>query len=158
MFVRSLIASLLMIAMAGCRSDSEPPLPSGRLVLERTGAGAQRLAELTVTGRWCDSDTTLSLVGANHDWSFAVAVRAPWPADSSQSVTVDSSRAGGLAAIAVRPIRDSVQHAIVGHSGTVTLEPGPVLAGRYEFVSGTDSTVASFAGRFDDVTVLRICP
>lgn len=141
----------LIALLAACGSDGAPAAP-GTMVLE------QARRPLPAVARYCARDTMLSVVALDRDWSAAVALRASWPPDSTRRFTIDSALGvTGSASIAARNMRDSSGEALVARSGTVTLDAGSVLAGRFDATTG-DSTVPRLSGRFESPAVLLVCP
>ena len=155
---RFFVAMLLLCCACG------PDTPAGQverglLVLERTNPEPRALAELAAAANYCARDTMLSVVASSPDWAVAIAVRAPWPADSQRTFAVDSTPAvPDHAAFAARVLRDSAQTAMIGTSGEVVVGGGRALAGRFSAAVKRDSTALELGGRFERLTVVEACP
>ena len=148
----------LLAAMlgAGCGSgDPHLPAGSGRLVLTRTAPSRKTLLDLPALARYCERDSTLSIVAIGGDWTGALAVRTAWPISRQTRFPVDSALGGaGSGAVAARPVGDSIQVAWVGRSGAIVVEPGPRLAGRVEAELKREAgALIRVTGRFDDLSV-----
>jgi hypothetical protein len=131
MRVRALLIAAVLVGHIGCRPASPGAggdASAGRL--ELTTASGPLLSD-PVEAAWCARDSTLALISTGRDWVVAVAVRAGrWPLDSSSSFAVASTLSGvGVAAVAVRSVRDSIRPAFLGRSGLVRLSAGDSATG-----------------------------
>lgn len=154
-----LLASLLGTA---CSSGDAPAGErSGRLVLTRTAPARLTLLDMPALARYCERDSSLSVVAVGASWAGALAMRTVWPLNEETQFAVAATLGGaGSAAVAARPTGDSVQAALTGQTGTITVRPGAALGGRIEAGIPGDSGVATrLIGRFDDLTVRSgACP
>lgn len=147
---RRLLVCALVAGTAACPAVDRFALGSAHLRLDRAGPPSGMLLEVPVEASYCAADTTVTLVGADRSHSVALALKTPWPAPSL-AFTVDSTLgATGTAALAVRPVGDSIGPAMTGLRGSVTLEAGSRLAGRVDIVMTARDTlrlIGEFAAR-----------
>ena len=128
-------ACALAISTLACGAVDRLAHGSARLHLERAEPSLRPLLDLPVEVGYCAADTTLIVVGADRSWSVALALRTPWPA-RSLAFTVDSAvTRSGTAAIAIRPLRDSVGVAMKAVRGSLTLSAGARVSGTMDFVA-----------------------
>ena len=147
--VRQLLLALAF-ATTACAAVDRIVHPSARLRLGRVGASAA-LLDVPVEATFCAADTTLTIVGADRSWSVALALRTPWPPASRQFV-VDSAIGGaGTAALAMRPLQDSIGAAVMAVRGSVSLDAGARLSGALDLVVVRRDTL-HLVGSFTAVT------
>lgn len=144
---RSTIGAVLVIlTVASCRHADETGL--GRLTLERTAPKAEHLADLPARAFYCSRDTQLTIVTEGGSWSAAFALRTAWPPQSAYTINMTTGSVGtGLAA--ARPVGDSVRPALVAVRGSVTLQDGPLISGRFSLETGSDSQAVRLSGSFE---------
>jgi len=159
MFRRVFLLALLLVA--ACRSGNGRAADRpGRLRLSRTAPHAGVLLDQAAVARFCALDSTLSIVAVGQDWSAAVALRSAWPLATTSFPVASPLGAAGSGAVAARPITDTTEIALIGGSGTITVTPGEVLAGRLTVdVSADSGATIRLDGRFEDLTVrMDGCP
>jgi hypothetical protein len=155
MFRRDFLLSALVVT-ACASGDAGAGDRSGRLVLTRETPRRETLLDTPATARYCDRDSTLSIVAVSDEWSAAVAMRSVWPFNAAESSFVVASTlgAGGSGAVAARPLADTTQSAMIGGGGTITVTPGPSLSGHFSVEAPRDSGAAiPLAGRFENLIV-----
>jgi hypothetical protein len=132
---RLLLSCTLVTATSGCTAVDHLVHGSGRLRLDRAGPSSRSLLDVRVKASYCAADTTLTILGADRSWSVAVALRTPWPA-RSREFTLDSAvGAQGTAAVAVRPLGDSIGVAMTTVRGSLKLDAGTGVSGTLDFVA-----------------------
>jgi len=133
---------------------------AGRLRLSRTDHHRATLVDQAALARYCERDSTLSVAAVGERWSSAVAVRTAWPLAAAARLEVAPLLAAGpSAALAVRPLGDSIQYALIAVSGSLSLEPGAFLNGRLEARLTGASDTAIVTGRFVNLPVRTgVCP
>ncbi|MFI5279044.1 MAG: hypothetical protein ACHQU1_01005 [Gemmatimonadales bacterium] len=132
---RQLLACGLVLATSACGAADRLVHGSAHLRLDRAGPSSRPLLDLPVEVAYCALDTTLTIVGADRSWSVALALHTPWPA-RSLAFTIDSAVDGsGTAAIAIRPLRDSIGIAMTAVRGSLTLRDGRRVSGTMDFVA-----------------------
>ena len=128
-------ACALLLATSACTAIDSIVHGPAHLRVDRAGHSPRSLLDVPVEVSWCAADTALTIVGSDRSWSVAVAVRTPWPA-RSQEFALDSAIGGpGTAAIAIRPLRDSIGVALSAVRGTLKLNAGARAAGTLDFVA-----------------------
>ncbi len=140
--LRLVLLCAIATATSACTSVDRLVHGSAHLHLDRTGPQSRSLLDVPVEASYCAADTTLTIVGADRSWSVAVALRTPWPARSLE-FTLDSSVGGlGTAAIAIRPLRDSIGVAMIAVRGSLKLDAGAQASGTMDFVvAGASDTL-----------------
>ena len=148
---------MLLLAATGCGAADRLLHPVGRLQLQRDGAGP--LLDVPAEARFCGADSTLSIVGANRSWSAAVALRTSWPA-ARLEFTIDSViGAAGSAAVAARPLKDSVGLALTALHGTLRLDAPSRVKGSLDLVARGAGDSVHLVGRFEAPYATRgVCP
>lgn len=141
MRVRALLIAAVLAGFTGCRPaspDAGGDASAGRVELT-TESGL--LLSDPADAAWCERDSTLALISTGRDWVVAVAVRVGgWPLDSSSSFALDSILGGvGGAAVALRSVRDSIQPAFLGRSGSVRLSAGDSVTGEVHLLAINES-------------------
>jgi hypothetical protein len=139
---RLLLVCASATATFACTSVDRLVHGSAHLHLDRAGPSSRSLLDVPVEATYCAADTTLTIVGADRSWSVAVALRTPWPARSLE-FTLDSSLGGpGTAAVAIRPLSDSIGVAMTAVRGSLKLDAGARASGTLDFVvTGTSDTL-----------------
>jgi hypothetical protein len=134
---------------ASCRPLEQAANVPGRLSLDLKPS-ARRPVRLPVRVLVCAEDTTVMVVGADKEWSAAIAMRTPWPA-SVREFAVDSHvRGPGSAGFGLRPLGDSIGSAYRALRGTVRLDTGSRFTGTVDVVvSNAKGDTARARGRFD---------
>lgn len=161
MFRRVFLFGALALGAACGSGEARAGQRSGRLVISRVSRGPQTLLDLPALARYCEQDSTLSIVAVGDQWSGAVAMHSAWPVTSGQPFTIANTLgAAGSGAVAVRPLADTSQLALVGERGTITITPGATLTGRFEAdVPGSSGPPVRLTGTFEGLTVhVGACP
>jgi hypothetical protein len=128
-----LLACALVIAVSACTMVDRFVHGSARLRIDRAGPSSRHLLDVPVEAAYCAADTTLTIIGADRSWSVALALRTAWPARSLE-FTLDSAVGGpGTAALAIRPLGDSIGVAMSALHGTLKLDAGPKIKGTMSF-------------------------
>lgn len=160
MFRRVFLGAVLLGAACGS-GDVEPADQSGRLVLRRGSPADPAMLDMPAIARYCERDSTLSIVAVGDAWSGALAMRSAWPIlhETRFAVAAPLGEVGSGAA-AARPLADSAQVAFIGTSGAITVTPGSLLAGTVDAGMASDSAVtARLIGRFEGLVVRTgVCP
>jgi len=159
MFRRVFLLALTLVA--ACRSGNGGTADRpGRLRIERTAPRAAVLLDQSAVARFCALDSTLSIVAVGEDWSAAVALRSAWPLVATSFPVTSPLGDAGSGAVAARPLTDTTESAIIAGSGTITVTPGDMLAGRLAVDVTPDSgAVIHLDGRFEELTVrMDGCP
>jgi hypothetical protein len=139
-------AVLAALTLASCRHADDTGL--GRLTLDRTAPRAMHLADLPARAFYCSRDSQLTIVTEGGPWSAAFALRTAWPPQSAYTINQTTGSPGtGLAA--ARSVADSVRPALVAIRGSVTLQDGPSISGRFSFETGGDSQAVRLSGSFE---------
>jgi hypothetical protein len=120
--------------IAACRARDDSAATGGRVVLERNG---RVLVDGPAAAARCPADSTLAVAVVGREWAAAFSVRAPWPTDSARIVPAGQTLGPGTAVVALRPLSDSLAIALVSARGSLTIEPGPQLAGSFDVMAPT---------------------
>lgn len=129
------LSCALVIATSACTMVDRLVHHSARLRIDRARPAARSLLDVPVEAAYCAADTTLTIIGADRSWSVVLAVRTPWPARSLE-FTFDSTVGGpGTAAVAIRPLGDSIGVAMSALRGSLKLDAGPKVSGTMNFVA-----------------------
>jgi hypothetical protein len=143
---RFLFLVLLCAALPACRRP-EAGAPSAHLRVDRTAPDARTLLDAPAAARFCNLDGTLTITGIGAPWSAALAIRTAWPPRGRYAV--DSTLGGiGTAALAARAMGDSAAAPLVARTGSVDMDSGGALAGRFTAATGRDSSATQLAGSF----------
>jgi hypothetical protein len=128
-------------------------------VLVEERSSRRPLLDVAATATYCERDSTVAVAAAGVGWVGAIALRTPWPlADSARFRVQAVIGSAGTAALAVRPVDDSVGRALAAGGGRVVLAPGAVISGRIEArLAGAGDTLR-VAGRLENVPVAQACP
>jgi len=138
-----------LLAASGCSLVDRLGRGTGRLRLEQLGRSSRRLLDVPAETRFCSADTSLSILGFDHDWSAVVALRTAWP-PAGRAFTIDSALGGlGSASVAARPLGDSVGVALTAVHGTLRLDGGRRVHGTLDVVARGASDTVHLVGRFD---------
>ena len=134
--------------LAGCRRGAAPAADArGHLVLKRESPRPATLVDAAARVRYCARDSVLWLVAVGDRWTGAISMRTAQP--FGRHFVIGPGLAGlDSAAIAARPIADSVGPAVIANRGTLEVSGRDSLAGRFTFETGTDSAVQHFSGTF----------
>ncbi len=131
---RLLLLCAIATAPSACTAVDRLVRGSAHLHLDRAGPSSRSLLDVPVEATYCTADTTLTIVGTDRSWNVAVALRTLWPARSLE-FTLDSSVGGlGTAAVAIRPLSDSIGVAMIAVRGSLKLDPGAQASGTMGFV------------------------
>jgi hypothetical protein len=145
----------LLLAASACPAIDSIVNGQAHLRVDRAGPSSRTLLDVPIEASWCASDTTLTIVGADRSWSVAIAVRTPWPPRSLE-FTLDSAVSGaGSAAIAIRPLKDSIGVAMTAVRGTLKLSTGDRAAGTLDIVAAGEHDTVRLAGT---LTAARVTP
>jgi hypothetical protein len=151
---------MLVPLAAACRGESAAAATGRSLRLEGDG---RTLVRATASASRCAADSTIAVVAVGAGWAAALAMRLPWPVDSDRVLTAAPLPSlMDAATVAARPVGDSVGPALVSARGTVIVEAGRTLTGRFDVIAPTlpgapDSV--HLTGRFDGVPVNDdLCP
>ena len=122
-----------------------------KLVVARDGAlvagGAFSIVDGAASARYCDRDSTLTIISIGSRWSAVIGMRTTWP--PVRRFTVDTAIGLiGTAAVAARAVNDSAPPALISRSGTLELDTTEVLSGRFTVETGRESTLVGLSGRF----------
>jgi len=143
----------LVMALFACTPVDSFLHGSAHLRFDRAGASGGQLLDVPVEATYCAADTTLTIVGADRSWSVAIALRTPWPSRSLE-FALDSMVGGpGTAAVAIRPLKDSVGIAMTTVSGSLKLDAGPKASGRLDLVAKSDRDTVRLVGTLAAVSV-----
>jgi hypothetical protein len=146
---RGLLFSGCMMAALGCSTAERLLGRSGRLRLERAGRSSGGLLDVPAEAAFCAADSTLRITGADRSWSAAIALRTTWPATSLE-FAIDSLIGGpGSAAVAARPIRDSVGMALVAVRGLLRLAGRTRVAGTVDLLARGATDTVRLKGSFE---------
>lgn len=162
MMCRCLAPPLAALLVLGCgrepATDFGSP-PDGRIALERVGRRSVRLVDAAARGSSCEADTTVVAVVLTGRVSAAVAARSRWPLQRARTFAVQGSLGPtGTAAVAIRPLGDSVGAAVVAMRGTLRLEPGDRINGVVDaIVLDTAGEEERITGSLRDIAVRREC-
>ncbi|MFI5206866.1 MAG: hypothetical protein ACHQX4_02510 [Gemmatimonadales bacterium] len=132
---RLLLSCVLVTTTSACSAVDRLVHGSARLRLDRDGTSSRPLLDVPVEAAYCAADTTLTIVGADRSWSVAVALRTAWPARSLEFALDSAVGGSGTAAVAIRPLRDSIGVAMLAVRGSLKLDAGPKVSGTMDFVA-----------------------
>jgi hypothetical protein len=152
------LAALLLVMAPGC-SPARPATDTARLEVGWIGSDTGRLAA-PATAEWCDSLRVLEIRAVRGDTGLALAL---YPRDSvtSDSYPVrlprqaDSARPA--AAVAVRWFAETAIQGFRGENGSVVLDTGTKVSGRFEanVSSVNDGDKLKLRGTFRELRVAR---
>jgi hypothetical protein len=146
---RVLLFSGCMMAALGCGVADRLLGRSGRLRLERTGRSSGGMLDVPAEAAFCAADSTLRITGADRSWTAAIALRTAWPA-TTLDFAIDSVMDGpGSAAVAARPIRDSVGTALVAVRGSLHLAGRTRVAGTVDLLARGATDTMRLVGSFE---------
>jgi hypothetical protein len=104
----------------------------------------------------CDAESLITIMAIGSRFSGAIALRAENGAGlAAGEFEVRSSATGlGTAAVAFRPLAESLGSAVVSLGGTVWIEQTDPLSGRFEVVvEGTEGRSDTLAGSFGGLVI-----
>ncbi len=134
---RLLAAAALLLAAGsiGC-PGSRIAAAGGRLSVRRVTKPAGVILDAPALGRYCATDSTVTVIAVGRTWAGGIAVRTVLPVRRLTTFPVGRLLDTlGLATAAFRPIGGVAR---VGVSGSVRLQPGTDLRGSFD-LSVTDS-------------------
>jgi hypothetical protein len=143
----SFLLPAAVLAAASCRQAPAAAGASASLTLRRVSPRAATLVDGPARARYCGRDSVLWFVAIGSRWTGAISLRTPRPW-ATHFVVQQGLKGVDSAAIAARPIADSVGVAIVAERGTVDLTRGDTVSGQFSFETGSDSTLQRFSGSF----------
>ncbi len=153
----ALAAALIGLAGLACDAGSRPDgglgQGGGRVVVQRIAARSSRIADGPGLANYCPDDTLLVVIVLGRTWTGGLAMKVLLPLSAARTLSVQPvAGALGTANAAFRPMTGG--KAEFGSGGTIELEPGRVVSGRFE-VPSSDSAGARvvFRGRLSDVPV-----
>ena len=132
---RRVLSCALVAATSACSAVDRLVHGSAHLRLDRAGTPSRPLLEVPVEATYCGADSTLTIVGADRSWSVAVAARTAWPARSLEFALDSAISRSGTAAVAIRPLSDSIGVAMIAVRGSLTLGAGPGVSATMDFVA-----------------------
>lgn len=149
----------VLACSAGEHAAAPRQPPAGRLVLVVEQPTHRTLLDVRATATYCERDSTVAVVATGGGWVSAVALRTRWPlADSAWFIVQRLVGSAGTAALALRPVGDSVGRALMSGGGRLALSPGAAISGRIEtLLSGSGDSVR-VSGRLENVAVAEACP
>jgi hypothetical protein len=122
-----------LLCLVACQRSSPAATGGGQSGAVSVSAGSQILLEGPADAAWCDRDSAVALVVTGREWVLALVVRSVWPLDTAATFAMDSTLGGvGSAALALRPVGDSVRAAYLGRAGSLRLQAGAVLKGDFD--------------------------
>ena len=142
--------------VTGCASRDLPGAAerSGRLVLTRESPRQRTLLDMPATARYCERDSSLSIVAVSDDFSGALSMRSTWPVAATTRFIIASPLGdAGSGAAAARPLVDTSETDFLGKAGTITVEPGAFLAGTVEAEMSDSTGLTRLSGRFEGLVV-----
>ena len=148
---RFFLPLLAVACLAGCpRWDSRRTDTSGTMTIARTAPRPAQLGKLDARARYCARDSVLSIVATSSSWSAAVAMHTGRPFMRRFTVATQAS-SPGVAALALRPLRDSIGLALVAVGGSIDLDAGTIIGGKFTAQLGSDTGQVKLNGTFTGI-------
>jgi hypothetical protein len=155
---RLFIAPVLALAAVGCSGRGRSamvggPDAGGRMVVQRAAGDVSTVVDGPARASYCAADSLLLIIGVGLTWSSGFAVRTVLPLAETRAFRIQPSLGElGTATAVFRPLR--VGAAEFGTAGTVSLDPGTGVTGRFDLaVPDSGAEKRSFRGRWSAIPV-----